>query len=111
VGHRDRGDGEIHVFDQDSARFQPRLLLSEDVSRRFSPREPLGEGSPAPILGAQQLPSPRPGAKPGDAKLNLRGYRRRHEEVPGAVLPDVPERDGLCLHQSGEGTGVKHQHF
>ena len=54
--------------------------------------------------------SPRSGAKPGDTELDLRSDRRRHEQVPGSVLPGVSEHDRLRLHQPGEGTAVKHQH-
>ena len=67
VGHRDRGDGDVHVFDEDSAPFQSRLLLSEDVARRFRPLQPLRQGPPAPILRAQQLHPLRSSAEAGDA--------------------------------------------
>ena len=110
VGDRDRGDGNVHVFDEDTARFQSRLLLSEDVARPFCPREPLRQGPPAPILGAQQLYPTRSGTEPRDTKLDLRSNRRRHEQVPGSVLSGMLERDRIRPHQSREGTGIKHQH-
>lgn len=70
------GDGDVHVLDEDAARFKSRLLFSEDIARRL---RPLHQRPPAPVLGAQQLRPPPAGAESGDTELDLRGNRGRQE--------------------------------